>query len=307
MKDLVSVVITTHNRLELLKKAIESVEKQSYKNMELIIINDNSTDGTNEYLNQFRKNSRISLRVKNIYGERKGSNYARNVGLQMCFGKYICFLDDDDYWFKEKIEKQVDKIESDDKIGVVYCGFLRITDNSITTYTRPDSYFRGDLKEKVFAKIFTVTSCIMIKKEMLLAINGFDENLSHWQEYDLLIRCAQLTNIDFVDEILVIIRADSFSKDRLSNQVEGWENSVLYLHNKHAKLINNLSEDTLNSMHVNYYIDGASRYAAVGNKKMHRKYMLIAWNKSKKISHLFRYLFNLTPLRVEKIKSLITR
>lgn len=305
MGKLVSVIITTHNRLEQLKEAVESVRNQNYKNIELIIVNDNSTDETAKYLNELKKNIRIPMYFKNLFGEKRGGNYARNVGIEMSEGEYIAFLDDDDFWTDEKIAKQVEKMEDDKETGIVYCGFKRITDDYIETITRPNSFFKGDLKDKVFCKIFTVTSCIMIKRNVLSEVNGFDEKLSHWQEYDLLIRCLQITQVDFVDDILVVIRVNSLSKNRLSNQVEGWENSVSYLYVKHESLINKLDDEILNSMYANYYLDGASRYAAIDNKQMHKKYMLNAWKKSKKITHFIRYVFNLTPMSIEKIKSLL--
>ena len=112
---LVSAIITTHNRLELLKRAIESVRTQTYSNMECIVVDDASTDGTYEYCQ--------GQPVRYLYippEESKGGNYARNRGIEMAQGEYVAFLDDDDCWLPEKTTKQVRLLE-EKRCGLVYC------------------------------------------------------------------------------------------------------------------------------------------------------------------------------------------
>ena len=97
----VSAVITTHNRCELLLKAIESVKNQTYKNIEIIVVDDASSDSTLD-------KCRILDGIKYIrINTSKGGNYARNVGIKNSSGHYIAFLDDDDEWYPTKIEKQL--------------------------------------------------------------------------------------------------------------------------------------------------------------------------------------------------------
>lgn len=100
---LVSAIITTHNRLELLKRAIESVKKQTYSNIECIVVSDGSSDGTDDYCRTIEGIVFISIPKD----ESRGGNHARNVGIDASHGEYVAFLDDDDYWLPEKIEKQV--------------------------------------------------------------------------------------------------------------------------------------------------------------------------------------------------------
>lgn len=276
----VSVVITTHNRLPMLKQAIDCVKKQTYSSIELNIVNDNSSDGTREYLENLKDES---INVQQLYGsESKGGNHARNVGVEISSGELIAFLDDDDIWDARKIEKQVEMFEKDCEIGLVYCGYERITDNQLSTKVPPNKKYRGNVGLAVFSNIFSITSCLMIKKSLLKKIDGFDEQLSHWQEYDLLVRVSQVSKIDYVDECLVKIGVTRTDKKRLSNQVDKWKKSVEYFNRKHEKLIRQLSDKELNQKEVIFYLDGASRYAAIGNKKMHRQYMKIVWKKTKK-------------------------
>ena len=117
MKPLVSAVITTHNRKDLLKRAIDSVFTQTYQPIELIVVDDASDDGTRD---EFGANAKFQY----IYvpqRESKGGNYARNLGIKASKGKYCAFLDDDDYWLPTKIEKQVQLIEQRN-CDLVYCG-----------------------------------------------------------------------------------------------------------------------------------------------------------------------------------------
>ena len=88
----VSAIITTHNRLELLKRAINSVKTQTYPNIECIIVSDNSSDGTDEYCSSLDDVIFISIPSK----ESRGGNYARNLGIKKSKGEYVAFLDDDD-------------------------------------------------------------------------------------------------------------------------------------------------------------------------------------------------------------------
>lgn len=101
-KPLVSAIITTHNRIDLLKRAVKSVYEQTYPNIELIVVDDNSTDGTQTWCE-----SQNFHYIRIPSGESKGGNYARNLGIKASKGEYVAFLDDDDYWLPEKTEKQM--------------------------------------------------------------------------------------------------------------------------------------------------------------------------------------------------------
>ena len=101
-KKIVSVVITTKNRKDLLLRAINSVRNQTYKEIEIIVVDDASTDGTREIC----ENMDDLVYVYIPLNESKGGNYARNLGIKTANGEYIAFLDDDDYWEVSKIQKQ---------------------------------------------------------------------------------------------------------------------------------------------------------------------------------------------------------
>lgn len=236
-QSLVSAVITTHNRLELLKRAVKSVYDQTYTNIELIVVDDGSEDGTKEWC------EKQDFEYINIEpGTGKGGNYARNLGIKKAKGQYIAFLDDDDYWIEEKIEKQVALIE-ERKCELVHCGrMLEVVEGDNINYIAvlPDNSSAGDLSKSILWSICTTTSCILVKKDALLSVGLFDEELRFWQEYELTIRLAQRAPFYFVDAPLVVYRVDEKDKDRLTNKFYEWRRSVDYLYHKHHGLYDSL-------------------------------------------------------------------
>lgn len=231
---LVTAIITTHNRLGLLKRAIKSVYAQTYKEMELIVVDDASTNGTQAYCES------LPLRYLHIpKAESRGGNHARNLGVKMAKGEYVAFLDDDDYWLPEKIEKQVALIESKD-CELVHCGRrleLVGRDGEVTYRDRlPNPLHYGDMRRKILWVICTTTTNILAKRQALLDVGLFDENLRFWQEYELTIRMAQRKPFYFVNEPLSVYRVDTKDKNRLTNKYEEWKEAVRYIHQKHAAL-----------------------------------------------------------------------
>ena len=231
----VSVIITTHNRLELLKRAVESVMNQTYKNLEVIVVDDHSTDGTVEWC----LNNRITL----LQSVSKGGNAARNLGIKYASGKYVAFLDDDDYWFENKIEKQISYVLSSG-CDVVYCGLKKetIIDGEITYENiYPKESNQGDVSRKILQEIFTVTSALMVRRDLLLNVGMFNEKLDFWQEYELCIRLAQESTFKAVDEILVGYFVNKSDKNRLTNKYKKWKKSVRTIHSVHKNLYSRLS------------------------------------------------------------------
>lgn len=238
MKELVSAIITTHNRRELLRRAIDSVFSQTYPIIELIVVDDHSDDGTNEIC----KDPRINY-IFIPKEESRGGNYARNLGVKASKGKYCAFLDDDDYWLPTKIEKQMLLINQMD-CELVHCGRkLEIVHHDRVEYDDflPIINHSGDMSKRILQTICTTTSCIMVKREALLNIGLFDENLMFWQEYELTIRLAQRSPFYYVNEPLVVYRIDKSDMNRLTNKYREWQKAVEYIRNKHSQLYTQLS------------------------------------------------------------------
>ena len=263
-QELVTAIITTHNRLDLLKRAIDSVFAQTYSNIELIVVDDASTDSTSEYCTQ-QPLHYIFIPKE----ESKGGNYARNQGIRAAKGKYVAFLDDDDYWLPTKIEKQVALIESKD-CELVHCGRrLEIIKGDRVTYRDllPNPLENGDMHKKILLTICTTTTNILVKRKALFEVGLFDENLRFWQEYELTIRLAQRKPFYFVNEVLSVYRINTSDKHRLTNKYEEWKDAVKYIHKKHAELYAKLNSIEKFRVYLMTMEDAIQRSKAAGLKK----------------------------------------
>lgn len=285
-KELVSAVITTHNRLAYLKRAIDSVFSQTYPNIECIVVSDNSNDGTDEYCQKRNDISYISI-PKN---ESRGGNYARNLGIKSAKGKYVAFLDDDDAWLPTKIEKQVSLLK-EKKCECVYC--LRISEKVVdgkvvgrsmekTTYT-----LEGDISKKIFRHYITSTSCILVTKSILDRIGGFDEGLFKIQEYELLIRISQLTHIYYYHgEPLVVYTQNISDKYRISNDPTKLPVARRYVEDKHKLLL---------------------RRAGLYNRIIHYDWMCVSLYRSAARSHSWLQMLKYGPYYYLKYPIIILR
>lgn len=301
----VSVVITTHNRVQLLKQAVASVLNQSYQNLECIVVDDASNDGTYEYMQSLYDERVISIRIPK--SESHGGNYARNIGIKEASGDYIAFLDDDDFWLKTKLQKQVEKMESEEDVGLVYCGRIIYVDNEFAFEQSPDSEFCGDLGKKVFEKIFCTTSAIMVRKDILNRIGGFDENLAFWQEYDLLIRVCQITKVAYADEALIVFRNNFKDKNRLSNKYEEWKQAVQQIYGKYYSIIKDLPNNTRKRMRLVYLENASSRCYITGRKKeLHAILKEIYQLNHSKVSYI-KYILNLSSQQIIYLKYKLKR
>ena len=226
-KPLVSVIIPTYNRIEYLLQAIESVLSQSYDQLEIIVVNDGSIG--DDYLNHkySDKVKQINLKVnqKSIHGYGPGS--IRNFGIESSHGEWIAFLDDDDVWLDNKIEKQISSLlisgdefcSTDALIGngrydkkSSYPSFLNkfyYEKNKKLLYR---NYFISRLKKLEYPEKFTkeflttlnpiITSSVVIKKSLLVKLGGF-RNLPYAADYDLWRAALQFTDCLFLNETLV--------------------------------------------------------------------------------------------------------
>ena len=194
---LVSVVIPSKNRPEFVVKALESVFAQTYRNLEIIVVDDGS-------------DVPLSPILTNTFGEKvtclrheisKGAPTVRNAGVAQAEGEYIAFLDDDDIWRPEKIEKQISLFLKDEKIGLVFCG-ESIVCNGKVIKNRPAFWKEHDFKKMLFSNVVGGTSVVVIKKTLLDNFH-FDESLPSCQDWDLFLRLAVKTKFAAVPDLLV--------------------------------------------------------------------------------------------------------
>lgn len=196
----VSVIIPTYNRAHLVARAINSVLNQTYSDFELIVVDDGSSDNTQEVIKSIADN-RIKYIRHNI---NKGGSAARNTGIGLSESKYIALLDDDDEWLPTKLEKQVNAFkEVSDKVGLIYTGSeVREEGNNspLKTYIPK---FRGDVRNKLLMGPMVCGShSVLIKRECFLKVGFFDESLTSCQDWDMWKRISEDYDFDFVSAVL---------------------------------------------------------------------------------------------------------
>jgi glycosyltransferase involved in cell wall biosynthesis len=197
----VSVIIPTHNRAEFLRSAISSVLRQTYRDFELIVVDDASADSTHEVVTSFHGRDIKYVR----HDVNKGDAGARNTGLLNSTGDYVAFLDDDDEWLPEKLQAQVELLEaSSAKIGGVYTGLLRVNKatGKILDVIIPTK--RGDLFREIFIDSPIVTSCVVLRRQCFEAVGLFDERIPYNNDYDMWIRIAEQFHFECINEPLVV-------------------------------------------------------------------------------------------------------
>lgn len=202
---LVSIIIPTFKRSNYLIRAIESVLKQTYSPIEIIVVDDN--DGNNKY----RKETKMRLEryiskdaVRYFEHEKnKGLAAARNSGIKVAKGEYIAFLDDDDEFLPEKTSLQMNCFQKNEpSLGFVYGSYIRfeVKTNS-KRIIKPK--FKGDLKDILGVNHIGPPSMVMCKTEAVSKVAGFDESLIAREDIDFYYRLAKHYTVDYVDEAVM--------------------------------------------------------------------------------------------------------
>lgn len=181
----VSVIIPTYNYGRYLIEAVESVLNQTYKDFELIVVDDGSTDNTREVLKPYLH------RLRYMYQENQGISAARNRGFQESTGEYIAYLDADDVWLPEKLAKQIPLLDEDPSLGFV-CGATHEMDQDGKIFHLRNKPRRSeDTFESLFRKNFIPTLTVVIRRSCLETVGGFDTSLPLSQDYDMWLRLAK--------------------------------------------------------------------------------------------------------------------
>jgi glycosyltransferase involved in cell wall biosynthesis len=195
----VSVVIPTHNRAHMIERAIVSVINQTYRDIEIIVVDDASNDNTQAVLEKIR-DPRIRVIRHDL---NKGGSAARNTGIKAAHGEYIGLLDDDDEWLPAKLEKQVELFDKSTKdLGLVYSGFLVVSlkNSSILIKITPEK--KGCLFQELLRENLIGSPTTLIKKVCFIKAGYFDENLKGCQDWDMWVRISRYYRLDFIPEPL---------------------------------------------------------------------------------------------------------
>lgn len=203
----VSIIIPTYNRSQLIGRSIKSVLNQTYRNFELIIVDDGSVDDTEKVVAGFKDE-----RIRYVRREKNGGEAAaRNTGIKAAKTDYIAYQDSDDEWLPEKLARQIELLKDVlPEVGVIYTGFWKM-DNQKKTYI-PFSWVRqknGNIHEELLNGNFIGSPVALIKKECFDKVGPFDERLRNLVDWEMWLRISKLYHFRCIDEPLAIAHYDS--------------------------------------------------------------------------------------------------
>jgi len=198
----VSVIIPTYNYAEFLPDALDSVFGQTFADWEAIVIDDGSTDNTREVIQPYLNDGRVRYHRTNHIG----ASAARNLGISLATSPLIAFLDADDLWLPEKLERQVGLFRSDPDLGVTCTGQILVDEHGWLLETKPRKLYRGHVLPQVFCENFVCFSSSMVRRAVIDDVGPFDEEIQLAIDYEFWLRAARRYRFDYVDEPLTLYR-----------------------------------------------------------------------------------------------------
>ena len=214
---LVTAVVTTYDRFEEAKRAIESARAQTYESLEIIVVEDGTNSGIENWVAEHGYDDIRYVK----HDENQGLSAARNTAISMASGSYIGFLDDDDEWKPRRVERQVRKLgnltpEQREQLAVVYCAVEAHENGRVASVIHPEN--EGNLREAIKRDgPSTLQSSFLFSKAALEAVGGFDEHLQSSVDHDIWLSLADHGfHACTVPEALVI-SYDDFSDSMMTN------------------------------------------------------------------------------------------
>ena len=205
----VDIIIPVHNRPRLVKLCLDSVKAQSFQPNAVIAVDDGSTDTTPAVLAEYARGW-SKLRV--LRSNHRGAAHARNLGLVASRAEFVAFLDSDDIWLPQKLERQIPLFAGRPDVGLVHCACFQIDDKGEplpnTRVFAPSK--RGDVFQDMVNNFYHLSgsaSAIVARRELVMRVGGFDESLLHVEDKDLWLKLAHISLVDFVSEPLVGLRS----------------------------------------------------------------------------------------------------
>lgn len=198
---LVSVVIVTYNKADTIAAAIESVQQQTFRDLEILVVDDGSTDDTAAQV------ARFGNPVRYLPKPNGGTGSARNLGIAQSKGRFIAFLDGDDLWLPKKLESQMEVFRREPDVGAVQCSAYCV-DEQLRVFEKRICAPQRDSLENflLFRNLPAFSSAVVIRKETFERVGGFATDLVILSDWDMACRLAQAGTLRSLPEILVLYR-----------------------------------------------------------------------------------------------------
>jgi glycosyltransferase involved in cell wall biosynthesis len=212
MDPLVSIVVPSFNDERYIRTTLDSLLAQTYRNIEVVVIDDESTDATPQIVRSYGDAVRL------IAQRNTGVSKARNHGAAKARGDFVCFCDHDDYWYPEKVERQVATFAGNPSLGVVYTEFIRWAPDARGVFAEPlaidrgrddtgtDPELSGWIYHKLLLDSWVLTSTAMIRRAVLDECGAFDESLPYGEDWELFLRISRSYPFAKLKSALVLYR-----------------------------------------------------------------------------------------------------
>jgi glycosyltransferase involved in cell wall biosynthesis len=192
---LVSVVTASYNMGQYLPQAVQSVLAQTYSNVEVVVIDDGSTDDTQAICAQWAQEPRVRVHRQVNSGQAK----AKNKGVELGRGEFVAFLDADDLWLPDKLERQMPRFEGRPSVGVVYSDYECMDGAGKPLHKNPTHMYRGRISGKLLIENFVSFPSAIVRRDALEKHGAFDETFGMGIDYDLWLRLSAHYDFDFVE------------------------------------------------------------------------------------------------------------
>lgn len=294
---MVSVIIPTYNRAASIEKSIESVIGQSYRDIEVIIVDDGSTDDTEQIVKRIRDE-----RIRYYYQENSGACSARNVGIDLAKGDYIAFQDSDDVWHPNKLNRQM-KMAQKTNADILFCQLQRCNGDTTFTAVLPD-IDRSGLVE-IHDLVIGISTQTLLMKEVVARDIKFDETAPRFQDLEWLLRAVRKYSVYGMKEILVDVyfseNSITFSSPKLLSGIELIQKKNPYLSKDAPKVNRALQQMAMNE----------SLYRNLRGEKDYKEYFNLGRSLSNSVKDVLKYdlkyILKYTAMRTgiyNKIKNL---
>ncbi|MDE0576642.1 MAG: glycosyltransferase [Opitutales bacterium] len=215
LKPMVSVVIPTYERIATLSRAVDSVMAQTFSGFELIVVDDGSTDATDEMI--LRDYPAVRLHRQ----ENTGVSSARNAGVALASGEWIAFLDSDDAWLPEKLERQLSHLAQEPELRLSHTDEIWIRNGRRVNQPKEYAKSGGSIYRQCLPLCCICPSSALIRRDLFDEIGGFDETFPVCEDYDLWLRITAREPVHYLDEALV--RKYGGHEDQLSSTTWGMD------------------------------------------------------------------------------------
>jgi glycosyltransferase involved in cell wall biosynthesis len=272
---LFSIIIPTYNREKLITRAIESVLNQSYKNYEIIVVDDGSIDNTEILLEKYINKNLVTY-LKNE--KNQGQNFSLNRGIDFSNGDVLCFLDSDDYWQEDFLKQHFLVYTNNKYINVVYSEALLDSNKNICKkFSLSGFVYKEVLEQGYLSHMITITA----RKNTIISIGCFDINFIVNQDDDFCFRLSKNNEVYLIKKPLAVICEDANNRTirNYLNAALGW-----------AKLIDKYKDDIVlycgyKQLKKHYFL-AAKKFIYAGNFRMYNFYM----------KNIFKFSFIYSPL-----------